>query len=368
MPSAFDRHMDGLKNKAQQEAIKKILGSGNFASNQKNEQHQAKKDRLGADYHPEKNADSIILSKSDVKGNYDASRMLKTTLGGEIRAITKEDLAAFEKNIATAQDKYQGGITPQQIIDHSLKDDILRSNQQIHLAAVFSRKGSIFRYVTNASATSNVTRHYVTVQMIGYDKMLTGAKDPSIYVIKSNVSGGKVRFDCDCGRHRYWFRFIATKGKYNYGMDEHGYPKIRNPNLVGVACKHVLRVMQQILSATGAQYIKNQIDKDRNDAEKHEKTKSSTVAQVRKDLAAKVEVSHHKRNQVTQTQDKPNYIQKMRKPPAAVAAARAIQKETVHKAASQMMKEKQAGLEAAFKAGILTKNVYESLLQDIGKK
>jgi hypothetical protein len=221
--------------------------------------------------------------------------------------------------------------------------------------------------VTNASATSNVTRHYVTVEMLGYGAMLTGAKDPSSYVIKSNVSGGKVRFDCDCGRHRYWYRFIATKGKYNYGMDEQGYPKIRNPNLVGVACKHVLRVMHQILSASGVAYIKSQVDKDRTDAEKHEITKTNSVAQVRKDLTAKIEVSHHKKNKVTQSQDKPNYIQKIQRQ-AAVAAARAMQKEATLKAASQMKKEKQAGLEAAFAAGILTKDVYESLLKDIGKK
>lgn len=366
MATAFERHMEQLRKDAQNASIKKMLGSGGFASGQKKEQRQQKADRLLADVHdPENGINSIILSKADVKGTYDSKRMLETTLDGQRRPITRKDLEAFEANIATAKEKFEGGITPQQVIDMSLREDIQRSNEQIHLAAVFSRKGSVFRFMTNASATSKVTRHYVDVEMLGYSSMLTGAKDPSVYVIKQNVSGGKVRFDCDCGRHRYWFRFIATKGKFNFGMREDGYPKIRNPHLVGIACKHVLRVMHQIQSGSGVQYIKKQIEKDRANSEIHDKTQANSVAQVRKDLAQKVEVSHHKRNKVLQSHEKPTYVRKLQRQ-AATEAARAMKAEQVNKAKHQLRKEKIAGLEAAYKANILTKSVYEALLKDVG--
>ena len=60
----------------------------------------------------------------------------------------------------------------------------------------------------------------------------------------------KLAFDCDCGRHRYWFRYISTIGNFNAGRKELGFPKIRNSNLLGVACKHVLRVMSEVESST----------------------------------------------------------------------------------------------------------------------
>lgn len=54
---------------------------------------------------------------------------------------------------------------------------------------------------------------------------------------------GNVKYDCDCQRHTFWFRFICTIGGFNYGRSEDGFPRVRNPKLYGVACKHVIRVM-----------------------------------------------------------------------------------------------------------------------------
>ena len=60
--------------------------------------------------------------------------------------------------------------------------------------------------------------------------------------------GGR-KFDCSCDRHRYFLRYVATIGGFNAGRDETGFPKIRNPGLKGVACKHVLRVMAELESS-----------------------------------------------------------------------------------------------------------------------
>lgn len=47
----------------------------------------------------------------------------------------------------------------------------------------------------------------------------------------------------------FFFRYIATAGNFHAGRPEHGYPKIRNPQLIGVACKHVVRVMGELESS-----------------------------------------------------------------------------------------------------------------------
>lgn len=66
----------------------------------------------------EKTPRSIILGKNDVQGEYDAHRVLTTTLGGGLRAMTSDDLATFRQNMRTAQKNFQGnGITARQVID-----------------------------------------------------------------------------------------------------------------------------------------------------------------------------------------------------------------------------------------------------------
>ncbi|EPA1084307.1 phage tail protein, partial [Escherichia coli] len=58
-------------------------------------------------------------------------------------------------------------------------------------------------------------------------------------------------FDCDCGRHQYWYRYIATAGNFALAPPkEYAFPKIRNPNLKGIACKHVIHAMTRLQSAS----------------------------------------------------------------------------------------------------------------------
>lgn len=197
-----------------------------------------------------------ILNPNDIQGDYDVQRMLVTTLGGIQRSITNNDLAAFRQNARTAGSRFKGGITARQIIDLSLNGDRDRARRQITVAVPSSAKaikgsgGSgvnslEVRFITNASRDSKETRHHVVVQFMGYPSAVaSGAVTPmrAAAMIRKQA----VRFDCDCGRHRYWFRYISTIGNYHAGRAENGYPKIRNPDLSGVACKHVLRVMAEI--------------------------------------------------------------------------------------------------------------------------
>jgi len=221
----------------------------------------------------ERQAAPNILNPNEVSGDYDASRMLMTTLGGEVRPITADDLAQFRHNARVAGRRFKGGITARQVIDMSLKKDRDRARQQINMAVPSAARGvrgsnrqveSLeVRFITNAGPDSDVHRHHVTVEFTGYQTAIASGAE-SVKRAAARVRKEGVRFDCDCGRHRYWFRYIATIGRYNAGRPETGFPKIRNPKLNGVACKHVLRVMSEIEGGSAVQsFLARAIEKGR---------------------------------------------------------------------------------------------------------
>ena len=203
-----------------------------------------------------------ILSPNDMQGDYDAARLLTTTLGTEKgeqpRPLTADDLAAFRQNARALGQRFKGGISPRQIIDMSLAIDRKRAREEITMAVPAAARGARdanrkvdrleVRFITNASKKYGATRHHVMVEFLGYAAAVaSGAMSATKAASLMRKQG--VRFDCDCGRHQYWYRYVATIGNYNAGRAETGYPKVRNPGLVGVACKHVLRVMAEIEGA-----------------------------------------------------------------------------------------------------------------------
>lgn len=209
---------------------------------------------------------SVILNPKDISGEYDAARMLQTTLGGSMREMTADDLAAFRKNIETAKKSFKGGITARQIIDLSVtkpmkyhgkewagKSDIDKAKKEIRHALPLSLHNGTMRIVTNAGPDFGNKRHHVTVKFLSFAAAAATGQDPrkmALWLRKQPLA-----FDCDCGRHTYWFRYISTIGGFNAGRAETGFPTQRNPQLHGVACKHVLRAMSEI--DTGAVQIMN---------------------------------------------------------------------------------------------------------------
>lgn len=199
---------------------------------------------------------NAILSADDMAGLYDPRRGLFTTLGGEFRPLTLDDLSAFRAAVHDIQRRHGqrkgnvpvagagGGILAKQVINLSAPDDRSRASREIHTVIPVSRQGGVVHITTNASAKSDVSRHHVMVQFLDYDKVLADG-NTSLEAAK-RLLAGKLKFDCDCGRHTYWYRYIASIGSFNYGRPEDGFPRIRNPTMKGIACKHVIRVMATI--------------------------------------------------------------------------------------------------------------------------
>lgn len=217
---------------------------------------------------------STILTPNDLQGEYDAYRMLKTTLGGGAhRSLTSDDLAAFRHNAALAGKKFKGGITARQVIDYSLPADRNKARREILRAtpstAVKNQKNNLaVRFITNASGRNGKGRHHVLIEFEAFQTAVnSGAYKPERAA--KLMSSDRLRFECTCGRHTFWYRYLATIGNYNAGRAEHGYPKIRNPNLKGIACKHVLRVMAEIEgSAYVNSFLANMIQQSRKQGDK----------------------------------------------------------------------------------------------------
>ena len=195
----------------------------------------------------------VILTPSDVTGDYDIDRLLTTTLGGVERQLTHTDLALFRRNAQMVRKRYRAGITAKQIIDKSRFIDRQRATQEIRTATPVHAKGGMVRIITNAGPDSVDTHHYCRVYFTAYSAALTApmdAKKAAEWLLKQPM-----KIECDCGRWRFWYRYIATIGGYNAGRDETGYPKIRNPELAGVACKHLIRVAAELQRGASVRFF-----------------------------------------------------------------------------------------------------------------
>jgi hypothetical protein len=231
------------------------------------------------------NPNNTLLSPDELGGDYILSRTLFTTEGGTARPITMDDLATFRARVKGLQDtaknlRFRGGIRAKQVIDRSWASDRDRANKDIHTAVPFAYSAVteaggqgaelLVHFRTNASSDSPYTHHNVNVQFLNLGAVVAssakaGKRAPLL-------TKGPLRFECSCPRFKYFFRYVATIAGYVAGRREQSFPKIRNPSISGVSCKHGLRVMQVIdRSPSFKQYIERIIQKYRDDIEHTEK-------------------------------------------------------------------------------------------------
>lgn len=328
---------------------------------------RAKADKLEREA-AEKHPNSIILTKREVQGEWDASRVLVTTIGGAPRPITTNDLAQFRHNMRMAQKNFNGdGITARQVIDLASsrplgqppgsESDIDRARKQITMAVPVSAFNNEVRFITNAGPDSDVTRHHVLVRFNAFAEaanklMASTAKERKDPKQTANwLRKQKLAFDCDCGRHRYWFRYISTIGNFNSGRKELGFPKIRNPNLKGVACKHVLRVMSEVESSTSVlNFLSKHMEKLRDS---QDNTAKHRIKQKEHDEDLKKKASS-RANPIKTSEQR------------AAERKRAKERESLHKKAKQAtrMNKKPAAtrrIEAALASGKLSTSDLEVL-------
>lgn len=166
-------------------------------------------------------------------------------------AFTIDDLQAFDKARKRAANVYGKGVTGApilQLVAASKAIDIERANTEIKAARLYRVRGNMLSFNVTASQKHGADWHQVRVRVEHWHHALTSSKTPLLAVKKALQ--GPVSFDCDCGRHQYWYRYLASVGGFCLTPIEKDFPKVRNPNLTGCCCKHVLKTFKAIMSPT----------------------------------------------------------------------------------------------------------------------
>lgn len=219
---------------------------------------------------------NIILTEREIKsGKLDAGRVLMTMLGGKPRPLNDGDLETFRRAMDTLRSEAGSdagrGIKAQDVIDlanrrplhyenkydldKGFQSDLDKARAEITQGVAVSANGGTVRFMTNAGRTSGRSRHIVIVDFLRWEDAcakvaaLPKGDKAAIRRVANWLRKERLAFDCDCERHRYFFRYVASIGGFAAGRKETGYPKIRNPHLHGCACKHVLRVMTEIINS-----------------------------------------------------------------------------------------------------------------------
>ncbi len=204
------------------------------------------------------------------KGAKDLKRLGKKQDGTN---FTRDDLIALEKNkkvFAKKYDRKTAGIQFSQIMSASRDIDIKRANNQVNdgsgisTAHAVAVKANITVFRVKASVKNGDDDHMVQIRLEAWEDYMMDAEVSTKGYQKAAAKAARDRlsFSCDCGRHQYWYRYLATLGNYCVAPPkEFSPPKIRNPDFTGVACKHVLHVVNKLQSATWTNQLAIQMKK-----------------------------------------------------------------------------------------------------------
>lgn len=151
------------------------------------------------------------------------------------------------------------GATIVQLMSASLQGDIDRANSQIRTCNIHKINGGVIHlHVSPSGVTPSAPPFYgVKVRLDDWNDNLLSTHDYSDAV--RQALRGRVSIDCTCGRYQYWFRYVATAAKVALAPYEKDFPKIRNPKLVGMCCKHQLKALKFLLSPTVARFLETKM-------------------------------------------------------------------------------------------------------------
>lgn len=198
------------------------------------------------------------------------------SLGEKAKGVgfTRADLEAFDrsrKGIAKKYDAKTAGIPYAAIVKYSRQVDIDRSNNRVddgtgvQWANLKGIKGNTLIMSVDASQVSKHAHHRVQFRLEEWDDYLAHPPSDDYAKAVKAACAGRLSFDCDCGRHQYWYRYVATMGNYQIKPPaEFSFPKIKNPELSGVACKHVLRAARMLQTPSIQRQLLKGMEKQAN--------------------------------------------------------------------------------------------------------
>lgn len=160
------------------------------------------------------------------------------------KPFTRDDLVRFQKRERAATRKFKSrtrGSPMRLLLDKSETVDIMRA-KKLPLIRLVQKKYDTFTFAV-ASERMPGTSYKVDLKIENLQDFVRSYVDKRKLMGAVNNLQNTALFsiNCQCGRFQFWYRYIATVGNYAL-VAETGYPKIRNPRLKGVLCKHLVRV------------------------------------------------------------------------------------------------------------------------------
>ncbi len=220
-----------------------------------------------------------IKNRQSAKNTLQPKRLSRKSVEDLVKIGRKEDGTAFTeadlKRFAKMRDKYRSrrsgekGILYAELIANARQIDIKRasgsSGDGLEIRnARFAKleQGNVAVYRVKASNKSKHQEHRVRVRLESWEQEMEQADGENYKLAVKRAVRGHYSIDCSCGRHQYWYRYMATVGGYLLGRPrELSFPKVRNPNLVGTACKHVLLTAKKLQNASEHARLAVQMEK-----------------------------------------------------------------------------------------------------------
>lgn len=167
---------------------------------------------------------------------------------GKTVEFSLDDLKRFVEANAQAQKNFRQavrGVPLAQLERSSDKKDIERS-RNVKSARLFRINKNLLSF----RVTGNIKSFYlVRVRLEDWNLAIHSTLNP--FISARMAATGRLSFDCACGRHQYWYRYLTNIGGFDVNPPkEQDFPKIRNPGLTGCCCKHVLKVLRVLKSNT----------------------------------------------------------------------------------------------------------------------
>lgn len=182
---------------------------------------------------------------------------------------TREDLIDFEKQRNRTRQRFDyktAGIPYNQLISASRKIDVDRANNKvtdgrgITSANLLGFKKNVVYISVKASQISADDNHMVELRLEEWEQALENISDDRSLnrKIAKSLAAGRMSIQCDCGRFKYWYRYIATVGNFVVAPPkEFAFPKEKNSKGYGVACKHIIHAATRLQSPAWHNFIVN---------------------------------------------------------------------------------------------------------------
>jgi len=191
---------------------------------------------------------SLVLQFGEMGGKVELF-LDKPSKFGKKELPSLNDMAAAVARVETdVKEKHIQGVPVKHLLSASASSDIHRAKTEIRNSILYKINGNLLHFRVSASEKSQYTHHQVRIRLEEWEHSKKRVHGETYIVATRKASWGRMSFDCDCGRHRYWYRYLTHLGGFGLDPAENIFPKIRNPGLTGCCCKHVLKSIATLLS------------------------------------------------------------------------------------------------------------------------